>query len=69
MQNKKNSNYSHSGFVIILGVCLYYAYPFQSSIKLGLDLKGGTQIILKPSEIGAESNRCSIKSSRDGYNE
>ena len=41
-------------FVIILGVCFYYMYPFQSSIKLGLDLKGGTQIILKPIERGAE---------------
>jgi preprotein translocase subunit SecD len=41
-------------FVIILGVCFYYTYPFQSSIKLGLDLKGGTQIILKPIERGAE---------------
>ncbi|MBM3705569.1 MAG: protein translocase subunit SecD, partial [Actinobacteria bacterium] len=28
----------------------YFIYPFQSSIKLGLDLKGGTQIILKPVE-------------------
>jgi len=41
-------------FAAILGLCLYSAYPFQSSIKLGLDLEGGTQIILKPSEIGAE---------------
>ncbi|MBM3707119.1 MAG: protein translocase subunit SecD [Actinobacteria bacterium] len=41
-------------FVIILGVCFYYMYPFQSSIKLGLDLRGGTQIILKPIERGAE---------------
>ena len=41
-------------FVIILGVCFYYTYPFQSSIKLCLDLKGGTQIILKPIERGAE---------------
>src|SRR4030042_5018907 len=41
-------------FVIILGVCLYSAYPFQASIKLGLDLEGGTQIILKPSETAGE---------------
>ena len=54
MQNKRIQVIVIVVFVIILGVCLYYAYPFQSSIKLGLDLKGGTQIILKPSEIGAE---------------
>ena len=54
MQNKRIQVIVVVVFVIILGVCLYYAYPFQSSIKLGLDLKGGTQIILKPSEIGAE---------------
>ena len=54
MQNKRIQVMVIVVFVIILGVCLYYAYPFQSSIKLGLDLKGGTQIILKPSEIGAE---------------
>jgi preprotein translocase subunit SecD len=39
-------------FIIIVGVCFYYIYPFKTSIKLGLDLKGGTQIILKPTEIG-----------------
>ena len=55
MQNKRIQIIVIVLFVIILGVCLYYAYPFQSSIKLGLDLKGGTQIILKPSEIGAEN--------------
>jgi len=54
MQNKRIQIIVIVVFVIILGVCLYYAYPFQSSVKLGLDLKGGTQIILKPSEIGAE---------------
>jgi preprotein translocase subunit SecD len=54
MQNKRIQIIVIVLFVIILGVCLYSAYPFQSSIKLGLDLKGGTQIILKPSEIGAE---------------
>ena len=54
MQNKRIQIIVIAVFVIILGVCLYYAYPFQSSIKLGLDLKGGTQIILKPSEIGVK---------------
>ena len=41
-------------FLAILGVCFYYIYPFQSSIKLGLDLEGGTQIILKPVESDTE---------------
>jgi len=41
-------------FAIIIGICFYFIYPFQSSIKLGLDLKGGTQIILKPTETGTE---------------
>lgn len=41
-------------FVIIIGVCFYYIYPFESSINLGLDLKGGTQITLKPTELGGE---------------
>ncbi len=41
-------------FLAILGVCFYYIYPFQSSIKLGLDLEGGTQIILKPVESGSQ---------------
>ena len=54
MQNKRIQIIVIAVFVIILGVCLYYAYPFQSSIKLGLDLKGGTQIILKPNETGTE---------------
>jgi preprotein translocase subunit SecD len=39
-------------FVIIVGVCLYFA--ISNPINLGLDLKGGTQIILKPVEKGAE---------------
>jgi preprotein translocase subunit SecD len=54
MQNKRIQIIVIVLFVVILGVCFYYAYPFQSSIKLGLDLKGGTQIILKPSEAGAD---------------
>lgn len=40
-------------FILIIGASLYFAYPFQTSIKLGLDLEGGTQIILKPVETGA----------------
>lgn len=41
-------------FIVILGVCFYFIYPFNSSIKLGLDLQGGTQIILKPTESGTQ---------------
>ncbi len=39
-------------FAAIVGVCLYFA--ITNPINLGLDLKGGTQIILKPVEKGAE---------------
>ena len=43
-------------FIVILGVCFYYIFidGIQNSIKLGLDLRGGTQIILKPVETGTE---------------
>jgi preprotein translocase subunit SecD len=41
-------------FALIVGGCFFLIYPFQSSIKLGLDLEGGTQIILKPTETGTE---------------
>ena len=39
-------------FAIIVGIFLYFA--FANPINLGLDLKGGTQIILKPVERGTE---------------
>ncbi len=42
-------------FIIIIGVCFYFIYPFNTSVKLGLDLKGGTQIILKPTESKSDS--------------
>ena len=43
-------------FVLIVGVSFFYIFKdgVQNSIKLGLDLKGGTQIILKPVEKGTE---------------
>ncbi|MGM0365725.1 MAG: protein translocase subunit SecD [Actinomycetota bacterium] len=50
MRNKKVHISIITLLVIIIGVCIYYAYPFDSSIELGLDLKGGTQIILKPTQ-------------------
>ncbi len=48
MRNKKVHISIIILLVIVLGVCIYYAYPFHDSIQLGLDLRGGTQIILKP---------------------
>jgi len=39
-------------FIIIVGVSLYYI--LTEPINLGLDLKGGTQIILKPVQSGEE---------------
>ncbi len=39
-------------FVIVVGIFLYFA--IVNPINLGLDLKGGTQIILKPVEKGTE---------------
>jgi preprotein translocase subunit SecD len=43
-------------FVLLLGVSFFYVFKdgVQNSIKLGLDLKGGTQIILKPVEKGTQ---------------
>jgi preprotein translocase subunit SecD len=43
-------------FVLLVGVSFFYVFKdgVQNSIKLGLDLKGGTQIILKPVEKGTE---------------
>ncbi|MCG9478873.1 MAG: protein translocase subunit SecD [Actinomycetia bacterium] len=54
MRNKKVHITIIVILAIILGASLYYAYPFQSSIQLGLDLKGGTQLILKPVQQGSE---------------
>lgn len=57
MRNKKVHLTVIVTFIIIIGICFYYIFrdSVGESIKLGLDLKGGTQIILKPVEIGAES--------------
>jgi len=43
-------------FVLLVGVSFFYVFRdgVQNSIKLGLDLKGGTQIILKPVEKGTQ---------------
>lgn len=57
MRNKKVHITLIIIFIIILSICFYYIFrdSVGESIKLGLDLKGGTQIILKPVERGAES--------------
>ncbi|MDZ7838226.1 MAG: hypothetical protein U5N58_09875 [Actinomycetota bacterium] len=54
MRNKKVHITIIVILAIIIGASLYYAYPFQSSIQLGLDLKGGTQLILKPVQQDSE---------------
>jgi protein-export membrane protein SecD len=51
MRNKKVNIVIIIVFVLIIGVSLYYI--LTSPINLGLDLKGGTQIILKPVETGS----------------
>jgi protein-export membrane protein SecD len=58
MRNKKVNIIIIIIFVLIIGVSLYYI--LTNPINLGLDLKGGTQIILKPvetesSEVTSES--------------
>jgi len=54
MRNKKAHIVIIVIFIIIIGVSIYYIYPVNSSIKLGLDLEGGTQIILKPTHQGED---------------
>lgn len=41
-------------FILIIGGAFYYVYPFESSINLGLDLRGGTQLILKATQAVSE---------------
>jgi preprotein translocase subunit SecD len=52
MRNKKVHITVIVIFIIIVGVSLYYV--LTEPINLGLDLKGGTQIILKPIQSGEE---------------
>ena len=56
MRNKKVHITVIVIFIIIVGLSFYYIFrdSVGESIKLGLDLKGGTQIILKPVEQGTE---------------
>jgi protein-export membrane protein SecD len=55
MRNKKIHITIIIIFILIIGVSFYYIFrdSISNSIKLGLDLKGGTQIILKP--VGEEA--------------
>ncbi len=55
MRNKKVHITIIIILAIIIGVSVYYAYPFEDSIQLGLDLRGGTQIILKPTQQDIEA--------------
>lgn len=52
MRNKKVHITIIAIFIAIIGISLYYI--LTNPINLGLDLKGGTQIILKPTERGGE---------------
>lgn len=45
--NRRRKNLLILAFVMILvGVSIYYIYPPQTSTRLGLDLRGGTRVIL-----------------------
>jgi preprotein translocase subunit SecD len=50
MRNKKVNVAIIIIFILIIGGCFYYIFrdSISNSIELGLDLKGGTQIILRP---------------------
>ncbi len=52
MRNKKVHITIIAIFIVIIGISLYYI--LKEPINLGLDLKGGTQIILKPTERGGD---------------
>ncbi len=50
MRNKKVHIFILFILGAVIGASLYFAYPFMDSIDLGLDLRGGTQIVLKPTQ-------------------
>jgi len=56
MRNKKVNITIIVIFIIIVGVSFYYIFKdsISNSINLGLDLKGGLQIILKPIQSGED---------------
>lgn len=63
MRNKKVHITIIAIFIAIISVSLYYI--LTEPIKLGLDLKGGTQIILKPTERGGEVTSEKLKIAMD----
>jgi len=63
MRNKKVHITIIAIFIAIISVSLYYI--LTEPIKLGLDLKGGTQIILKPTERGGEVTSEKLKKAMD----
>lgn len=63
MRNKKVHIAIIIIFIIMAGISLYYIFgdSVAESINLGLDLKGGSQIILRPVERGGEEEITSEK--------
>jgi len=43
----KNLLYKTLAILAVLGVCAYFAFPLEKRINLGLDLKGGTHLLLR----------------------
>ncbi len=43
----KNLLYKTLGILAVLGVCAFFAFPLEKRINLGLDLKGGTHLLLR----------------------
>ncbi|MDI6699085.1 MAG: protein translocase subunit SecD [Candidatus Saccharicenans sp.] len=44
---KKNLQWKLAIIVAVIGLCLFLVYPPKDKIKLGLDLKGGTHLVLQ----------------------
>ena len=44
---EKKVLYKSIFILILLGVCVYFAFPLQKRINLGLDLQGGMHLLLK----------------------
>ncbi|MDD3088086.1 MAG: protein translocase subunit SecD [Candidatus Omnitrophica bacterium] len=44
---EKRVLYKSIFIVCIIGLCAYFAFPFEKRINLGLDLQGGMQLLLK----------------------
>ncbi len=43
----KNLNYRILTIIAVLGMALFFTFPFEKRINLGLDLKGGMHLVLK----------------------